>query len=148
MLGGLIGLLILLSTTKAGFLVPKENWDFPEKNSWEKSWSGSISISESKSDTDIPLWKAWIPYVLISLILVATRVKFLPLETIVKSISLKYSNLFGTEISNSIAPFYLPGILPFMVIALLCIPLFNMTNTQVVTAWESCYCLSIRCSYG
>lgn len=136
MLGGLIGLLILLSTTKAGFLVPKENWDFPEKNSWEKSWSGSISISESKSDTNIPLWKAWIPYVLISLILVATRVKFLPLETIVKSISLKYSNLLGTEISNSIAPFYLPGILPFIVIALLCIPLFNMTNTQVVTAWK------------
>jgi lactate permease len=135
-LGGLFGLLILLSTTKAGFLVPKENWDFPEKNSWETSWSGSITISESKSDANIPLWKAWIPYVLISLILVATRVKFLPLGTFLKSISIKYSNLLGTEISNNISPFYLPGILPFIAIALLCIPLFNMTNSQVVTAWK------------
>ncbi|MHC4484328.1 MAG: L-lactate permease [Planctomycetota bacterium] len=138
MLGGLIGLLILLSTTKAGFLVPKENWDFPEKNSWEKSWSGSISISESKSDTDIPLWKAWIPYVLISLILVATRVKFLPLETIVKSISLKYSNLFGTEISNSIAPFYLPGMNPAIALAF-AVPMVRvmMQSGHSAHEWES-----------
>ncbi len=72
--GGLIGLFIVLPATKAGFLVPKETWEFPEKTQWDKSWIGTITMNDSDADGTVPLWRAWLPYVVVGLLLVATRI--------------------------------------------------------------------------
>ncbi|MCK5134787.1 MAG: L-lactate permease [Bacteroidales bacterium] len=136
LLGGLIGLAILIPATKAGFLVPKKTWDFPEKTSWEKNWVGTISM-ESKSKTGkISILKAWIPYLMIGLLLVLTRVRSLPFGDWVKSVSIGYSDLYGTTVSGTIDPLYNPGIMPFILVALLCIPLFGMKTKQVGAAWK------------
>ncbi|MCK4751448.1 MAG: L-lactate permease [Bacteroidales bacterium] len=135
LLGGLIGLAILIPATKAGFLVPKKTWDFPEKSTWEKNWVGSISM-ESKSDTGrISILKAWIPYVIIGLLLVLTRVRSLPFDEWMKSASIGYNNLFDTTVSGTIDPLYNPGIMPFILVALFCIPIFGMNGKQVGAAW-------------
>ncbi len=137
--GGLIGLLIIIPTTKAGFLVPADKWDFPEKEKWDSSWKGSIDVDHQKGQKNMPLFKAWLPYMAIALLLVATRVEFLPLAGWLKSISWGASDLFNTQISVSFQPLYNPGILPFMLVALLCIPAYRMGKKQVSQAWSETF---------
>jgi len=134
-LGSLLGMSILIPCTKAGFLVPKQTWDFPEISKWEKNWMGSITIKENTNAQNISLFKAWIPYILIGLLLVLTRVEFLPFKTWITSVKFTASGLIGTSISTIFDPLNIPGIMPFMLIALLCIPMFKMNKKQVNTAW-------------
>jgi len=133
--GGLLGLLILIPSTKAGFLVPKKKWDFPDKAKWSENWSGSIAVKENFKKENLSLFKAWIPYILIGLLLVFTRVRFLPLNDWIKSIIFVSPDLFGTTVTSDFVPLNNPGIMPFLLIALVCIPLFGMNKKQVGTAW-------------
>ncbi|MEN8203497.1 MAG: L-lactate permease [Bacteroidota bacterium] len=135
LLGGLIGLAILIPATKAGFLVPKTQWDFPEKASWEKNWVGSISMESASGNGKVSVMKAWIPYVIIGFLLVLTRVRSLPFGDWVKAASFNYSGLYGTTVSGTVDPLYNPGIMPFILVALLCIPIFGMKGKQVSAAW-------------
>src|SRR5512133_3615811 len=84
LLGGLIGLFILIPLTKAGFLTPKKVWDFPAKEKWDANWSGTISFPKIAPNGKLSLLKAWTPYAFIGIILVLTRVSFLPLANWVK----------------------------------------------------------------
>jgi len=134
--GGLIGLIILIPSTKAGFLVPKKLWDFPDKAKWEENWSGSISIKGNTDNVNLSLFKAWIPYILIGLLLVLTRVRFLPLNDWIKSVKYVSPELFGTTVTTDFDTLNNPGIMPFLLIALICIPLFSMNKKQVSIAWR------------
>lgn len=136
MLGGLIGLIILIPSTKAGFLVPKKTWNFPEKAQWLENWNGSITVKANSTKEDLSLFKAWVPYILIGVLLVLTRVRFLPLNEWVKSVKYVSPELFGTSVVTDFDPLNIPGIMPFMLIALICIPLFNMNRQQVGVAWR------------
>lgn len=133
--GGLIGLIILIPSTKAGFLVPKKTWDFPDKTKWEENWNGSISIKGNTDNSKISLFKAWLPYILIGLLLAVTRVQFLPLNAWIKSVKYASPELFGTTVTTNFDPLNIPGIMPFLFIALVCIPLFKMSKKQVSVAW-------------
>ena len=135
LLGGLIGLAILIPATKAGFLVPKTTWDFPDRSKWEKNWVGTISMDKPDAAKS-SIMKAWIPYVLIGLLLVLTRVRSLPIYEWVKSADIHYTGLFGTTVSGTIDPLYNPGIIPFILVSLLCIPLFGMKRKEVGAAWS------------
>ncbi|MDF1575009.1 MAG: L-lactate permease [Bacteroidales bacterium] len=135
LLGGLLGLLILIPATRAGFLVPKTTWNFPDRSQWEKNWTGTISMEKPEAAKSSIL-KAWIPYMLIGLLLVLTRVRTLPLYEWVKSADIPYTGLFGTTVSGTIDPLYNPGILPFILVSLLCIPLFRMKRREIGAAWS------------
>lgn len=136
LLGGLISLAILIPVTQAGFLQPKEKWDFPESSSWGKNWTGSISMKGAEIKHHISVLKAWIPYALIALLLVLTRVRFLPFGNWVKSVSLDYNNILGTTVIGNFDPLNIPGIMPFLFVALLCIPIFKMNKKQIGLAWS------------
>jgi lactate permease len=135
LVGGLIGLAILIPATKAGFLVPKTPWKFPPESSWEPQWMGSIQMDRQPGGTSVTIFRAWIPYILIGLILVLTRIRSLPFSGWVQWASIDYTDLFGTSVSGNIDPLNNPGILPFTLVALLSIPLFRMQAKQVGTAW-------------
>ena len=135
LLGSLLGLAILIPLTKAGFLAPKQIWDFPEKSKWEKNWMGSIVIKEDLNAGKVSLLKAWMPYVLIGLLLVLTRIQFLPFKSWITSVKYVSPKLFGTTVIADFDPLNIPGIMPFMLIALICIPMFRMTRKQVNIAW-------------
>ena len=135
MLGSLMGMVIIIPLTKAGFLLPKQIWDFPHKDKWEKNWMGSIAIKEEVSLSRVGLLKAWMPYILIGLLLVLTRISALPFKNWVTSVKYVSPKLFGTSIYADFDPLNIPGIMPFMLIALMCIPLFQMRLKQVQSAW-------------
>jgi lactate permease len=136
-LGGLIGLLIIIPATKAKFLIPKKTWDFPEQSQWETNWLGSIIPPKNEHSSNISVLKAWIPYILIGLILVLTRIKTLPFINWVQSISISYENLFGTEISSNFPFLYNPGLVPFIFVALISIFIYSMKGKQVSIAWKA-----------
>jgi len=137
LLGGLIGLFILIPLTKAGFLKPKQVWDFPAKDKWDSNWSGSISFPNAMSKEKLSLVKAWTPYAFIGILLVLTRVSFLPLNNWIKSVKITVPALFGTSVSIDLDPLNNSGVIPFMLITLLCIPFFRMNKKQVSNAWSS-----------
>ncbi len=134
--GGLAGLGIVLMTTKVGFLVPKDQWDFPERAEWEENWVGSITEETTESKANLPLWKAWAPYVLVGALLVVTRIDALPFKAFLKRFPLVMNDLFASDVKSRLEPFYNPGILPFILIGLISAVVFRLRGKQVLNAWK------------
>ncbi|MBV7299906.1 L-lactate permease [Enterovibrio paralichthyis] len=110
LIGGLIGLALVVTAAKKGFLVPKTKWDFPAENEWPVEWLGSLKmdLSEAK-DKPLSLVLAWAPYVLLAVILVASRVSA-DFKSMLLGVNLSFANILGEEgVSTSIQPLYLPG---------------------------------------
>ncbi len=119
LIGALVGMAIMTTAATKGFLVPKDIWDFPPRKEWESSWTSKMEISldalTSKKPMNLTL--AWIPYLLVAIILVLTRLGQLPLGTWLKSVKFPWPDILGTGISASFVPLYLPGsILCFVVL--------------------------------
>jgi lactate permease len=136
-IGGLIGLMIVVPAARAGFLVPKEKWDFPDKSEWESNWIGSISMDSSAPlSKKMSLGMAWLPYGLIGALLVLTRIRGLPLNGWLMSVKLQMTEVFGSGVTIEFDPLYNPGILPFMLVSLLAAFIYRMKKPQITTAWR------------
>ncbi|MGI9470431.1 MAG: L-lactate permease [Rubripirellula sp.] len=140
LLGSLIGLAIVVPAAKRGFLLPKEaHWDFPNRSDWDESWNGAIDIQLGESKTSLPLWKAWLPYLVIAVLLVATRLPELNLGTALKSVALPMNpaateHLFGTPVTiKPVQPLYLPGSV-FLLACLVTVVLHRMSRAEVSRA--------------
>lgn len=138
-IGPLTGLAIMIPLTRAGFLVPKTRWDFAEKEKWPAAWTGSISPSSGDNGKNISLFKAWIPYILIGLLLVLSRMPSLPFNGWLSSVSIRFSNLFGTSVGNNFEPFKNPGLFPFVFIAVLGIFIFKMKKEESLSVWKETF---------
>jgi lactate permease len=138
-LGGLTGMLILIPATSAGFMTPKKKWDFPDESSWKPEWKGSLTLQSNITAKHMSLSKAWLPYTLIGALLVLTRMSFLPFNNWLREAEIKIIDLFGTEISAGFAPLYNPGIIPFLLISVVCIFLFGMSKAQVSVTLTNAY---------
>jgi lactate permease len=110
LLGSLIGLVILTFAARKGFLMPKDTWQFGPRSSWGDHWIGSIEIQidENRGRT-MSASMAWAPYVLLALLLVLTRLPQLPLGAWLSMPTIAWSNVFGTGVTASTQPLYLPG---------------------------------------
>jgi lactate permease len=135
-IGGLIGLIIVVPAARSGFLVPKKNWDFPDKSEWESYWKGSISMdSKAPVNKKMSLGMAWLPYGLIGLLLVITRIRNLPLNSWLISVKLQITEVFGSGVTIEFDPLYNPGILPFMLVSLIAAFIYRMKKAQIGAAW-------------
>ncbi|ELF1352929.1 L-lactate permease [Vibrio cholerae] len=110
LMGGLVGLAIVMTAAKKGFLVPKTKWDFRPENEWPAEWLGSLKMDlDEVKAKPMSLALAWAPYVLLAVILVASRVSP-DFKALLLSVKVAFSNILGeTGISASIEPLYLPG---------------------------------------
>jgi len=118
LLGSLIALPVFIFAVSRGFLAPKDIWNFPPRNRWPDEWEGKIKAGAGVGERTMSTIKAWIPYLLIGTILLATRLEFFQLSAALQSIKAGWTGILGTDISRSITPFYNPGIFPFLFIAL------------------------------
>ncbi|AEH34795.1 L-lactate permease [Vibrio anguillarum] len=135
LIGGLISLALVVTAAKKGFLVPKSQWDFPEEKSWPAEWLGSLKIDiEEIKAKPMGLALAWTPYVLLAVILVASRVSS-EFKSLLAGVSLSFNNILAeTGISTAIQPLYLPGgILVF--VALLAVILQSHSATPLIKAF-------------
>ena len=118
LLGSLVGLALVTTAAKKGFLLPDDTWDFDDVSKWGENWQGKIKINlDDEKVRKIPTWLAWLPYFFVAVILILTRLPQLPIENVLKTFSIKWTNVLGTGISPASTPLYLPGtILVFVVL--------------------------------
>jgi lactate permease len=114
-LGALVGMAIVTFAARRGFLVPKTNWDFPEESAWPSNWSGNLKIELDNHGDNMPLTRAWLPYMLVAALLVLTRMPDLPLGAWLKSVRIAWDSILGTGISAATTPLYLPAAILILV---------------------------------
>ncbi|OPA72015.1 hypothetical protein BB381_00230 [Campylobacter pinnipediorum subsp. caledonicus] len=140
LLGGLISLGILVLAAKIGFLVPKDKWDFEPIEAWPDFWKAPINTSSEKKETvtqNMSLFMAWLPYVIISLVLVITRIPQFGLKDFLKSLKIEFPAIM--DVSGTAYDFeyaYLPGTIPFILVAIIIIFLHKMKIEDVKSAWS------------
>ena len=118
LIGALIGLPIVTLAAKKGFLIPKKTWDFAPREKWPVAWVSKFEMKFDAMTSKVPmsLTKAWIPYVLVAVILVITRVSS-DAKAFVTSLVIPFKDILGEGLGYSITPLYLPGgILVFVVL--------------------------------
>lgn len=138
LIGGLVGLGVIIAGAKAGFCVPKESWDFGPADKWEPEWTGSVSSDgTTEFKAHMSQFKAWLPYILIGALLVVTRIPELGLKGFLAAQAIKFSHILGYESVNaSIKYLYLPGTIPFTLVAILTIFIHGMPGDKVKAAWS------------
>ncbi|MEH6563889.1 MAG: L-lactate permease [Halopseudomonas sp.] len=117
LMGGLVGLAVVTTAARFGFLVPKTTWDFAPRAEWPAAWMGSIEMKlEELTARPMGSLRAWLPYLLVGLLLVISRV-FPPVTAAFKSVAVNFNDLLGeTGVSAGIQPLYLPGGILVMVV--------------------------------
>ena len=149
LLGGLIGLTIVVTLAKRGFLMPPKDqcWTFDAKENWDPEWTGSIEIRDADHPSGrMGMVKAWVPYVLVALLLVLTRLRALPFREMVEGWFVEISS-FGAEphpitgeerlpITRKVKPLYLPGSI-FIVVSLVTFFIHRMKLDAYRQAWKS-----------
>ncbi|GAB3702948.1 L-lactate permease [Halorubrum pallidum] len=154
LIGSMVGGTIILSILRAGYLLPDDDWEFPEREKWADHWVGSIEPGQSNGsngvDADSPeaeaadlsggedmtLFKAWSPYVLLVLLLVVTRA-VTPISNFINRdiFIVSWDGILGTTLSGAVAWMNVPGFW-LLVSAVLAIPIFGMSSQEVGDAWK------------
>jgi lactate permease len=136
LMGGLVGLFIVITAAKKGFLLNDiEVWDFPPREEWGADWVGDEEPDTNMDEGRHSLLVAWTPYILIASILVLTRLGQLPFKGMLTQFKLAIPSILGTNLGYSIKPLYLPGTIPFILVAVLSIFILKMKGEQVAEAW-------------
>ena len=126
-IGGLVGLALLIHLVSRGYLLPAHNWDFPPNERWGKDW-GTKSETPPGEKGRLSLGLAWTPYIIIALLLIITRLPALPLREMLAAFTISWENILGqAHISYHVAPLYLPGIIPFALVAALTLLLHRIS---------------------
>ena len=144
MFGGMIGLAIVVTAAKNGFLMPDETdkWDFDAKENWEDEWSGSMQASDSASadKNSMGLIRAWSPYLFVAGLLVLTRLRALNMEAFLRSdhplITWSWTEIFGSDISASFQPLWSPGTI-FIIVSLITILVHGLKSSDYKIAFTS-----------
>ena len=139
--GGLIGLAIVVTAARKGFLMPKEDeiWHFPERSDWDPLWIGQMEVKDKQFDGPaMSLVKAWMPYIVVAGLLVATRLPQLPFLEMLRGelVTFSISNVFGTGLGQSIQPFYSPAAL-FITVSIITYFIHGMDSKSYVNAWKT-----------
>ncbi|WP_425913003.1 L-lactate permease [Pseudomonas sp. GWSMS-1] len=108
--GGLIGLAIVTSAARMGFLLPKTTWDFAPADKWPAEWLGTVEMKlDQLTAKPMSALRAWLPYVLVGVLLVISRI-FPEVSAALKGVMLNFPDLLGeTGVSANFQPLYLPG---------------------------------------
>lgn len=132
LIGSLLGLIIIIPAAKSGFLLPKDIWDFPKKESWPTEWEGQKYESGRERRIGIGIFRAWLPYILVAVLLLISRLWPL-LKNGLSSFTLSWQNIFGTLINTSFQPFFLPGFL-FLIVSLVTVFFHRIPRQRVKAA--------------
>ena len=140
--GSLIGLVLTVIAAKCKFLTPRQEWHFGPETEWEDSWKATHPPAVPR-DTGMGLMKAWLPYVLIAVILVATRIPALGIKALLNDTDsffvIKTGNLFGVANTGFTLKWaYVPGTV-FILVAFVTVFLHGMKWADVGQAWKASF---------
>jgi lactate permease len=136
-LGALVGLLICTGATKFGIFMPKKIWGFAAD--LDHSAAGSVeAIGHDKSDKPdkpISLGLAWLPYLLVVVFLILTRLDALPLKAWLVETAVTWNNILSSDVGVTAHTLYLPGTV-FVLVVVFTAFFHKKSATQVANAWR------------
>lgn len=121
-------------------LTPTRPWRFPARETWPAGWLGGLDHTEEDDESERAtpsILMAWLPYMLVALGLLVTRWPGLGIGTLLQSYSLDLEQILGQEISFRLRYLYLPGVIPFIPVAILTAWLHGMRPQTVAQAWQT-----------
>lgn len=137
LLGGLIGLVIVVSAARTGFLQPKENWDFAPRDRWEPLWMGDLEPDDAKPRQTIGTARAWSPYVVLAVVLVLTRIPELGIQSVLQSVNPTWNDILGyAGVSAGMQFLYLPGSM-FLIAVVASYFIHGMSGAEIRSSWAT-----------
>ncbi len=120
-------------------LTPRRAWIFPGRASWEHAWHGGLhgeAYHSGKPEKRMPVLLAWTPYLLVALVLLVTRWPGLGLVEVLQGYTLDVEEILGQDLSFSLRYLYLPGIVPFIPVAVLTGFIHRMDLRSMADSWK------------
>ncbi|MCA9231455.1 MAG: L-lactate permease [Planctomycetales bacterium] len=120
LLGALVGLPIVTFVARRKWLVPAVPWTFADESEWPHDWKSDIRDGAKDDSTrrEMSIGLAWLPYLLVAVLLLLSRIKVIGLGNLLQRFSLSWHNVFGTDITAASTPLYLPGTIMMAVVAI------------------------------
>ncbi|WP_344308702.1 L-lactate permease [Brevibacterium samyangense] len=137
LIGGLVGLAIVITASRAGFLMPKETWDFAPREQWPATWMGTVDPAEEAAHLTkrMSLVRAWAPYMIVVVLLLLTRNIPAVKAFLGGPAAIQVNDIFGTGISQKMDLLYSPGAL-FVLAAGITYLLHRMSKQQIGSSWK------------
>ncbi|MDO4895737.1 MAG: L-lactate permease [Moraxella sp.] len=137
LLGSVVGLAIVVTAAKKGFLTPKNTFDFENRDKWEEEWKGTLPATtiDTNEKAKFSMLKAFSPYLLVIGILVATRTIKPLKDWLSNNAVITFSNIFDTTITNKTQLLYSPATV-LLLVSIICIFLFGMKGDTIKKSWK------------
>lgn len=136
LLGGLVGMVIVVTAARSGFLQPKVAWDFAPRERWEPSWMGDLEPDTSAPRQTIGTARAWSPYVILAGVLVLTRIPDLGIQSALRSVNPTWRDILGYAGINAGFEFlYLPGFM-FLIAVVASYFIHGMQASEIRSSWR------------
>jgi lactate permease len=118
LLGAPVGLAIVVTIARRGWLLPADKWDFPARASWEEDWISGLEeeLADVPEGRGISGLSAWAPYGLLGVLLVLTRLPSLPVGRWLRAVDIVWADILGSGITATTTPLYLPGFVLLVVV--------------------------------
>ncbi len=113
-IGSVVGLCITVVAAQKHFLTPKMVWHFRYNIRKEQE-----PMKPDNSLTALDMAKAWLPYLVIAVLLLLTRIPAFGLKALLNNLSIHWENILGISgLDYDFALVYNPGLIPFMLVSL------------------------------
>jgi len=136
LIGAILTLGIVVVAARLKFLCPKEVWDFEDSAQWPSEWKSTVELKRDE-DKGMKAWLAWTPYILISMLLVATRLNWFGLKTLLTgpAFTAKLQGILGNDAVNwSWNWGWCPGVFPFVLVCIITFFIHRMSFKEVADA--------------
>lgn len=133
--GGLVGMAIVVTAARSGFLQPKEPWDFAPRDRWEPSWTGDLEPDAAAPRQTIGTVRAWSPYMILAGVLVLTRIPELGVQSVLRSVNPMWTDILGYQgVSAGFEFLYLPGFM-FLIAVVASYFIHGMRASEIRSSW-------------
>lgn len=132
LIGSMLTMGVVIFAVKKGWFVPKEPWDFDVRENWDDSWKSLQEVKQDR-DTGMSTVLAWVPYVIILVILILTRLPNLPIKPWLNANGIVEINaILGVEKASwAWKVFNNPGIFPFILVCLITFVIHKMPGDKI-----------------
>ena len=120
LLGAPVGLAIVVTVARRGWLLPSDTWDFPARSLWDDEWVSGLEeeLADVPEGRGISTLTAWAPYAVLGLLLVLTRLPSLPIGAWLRAPDIQWADILGSGITATTTPLYLPGFVLLVVVGI------------------------------
>ena len=138
-IAGFTALGVGFTMARYDIMMPERNWHFPDRDDWPKLWGGGLPDSEMEApipSKEMSVLRSWMPYLLVAGFLVVTRMPGTGMLDWLNGFKLRLLLQNTPELTFISKPLSLPGVLPFIPIAVLTGFFHRLSFRQTISAWK------------